>query len=140
MLSLECTNLFAEKFNTAFDVACSLFHEFDCHLDVEILKRYIAQEVDVQEKLIIYRVSSQELRDYLVDFFSRSKSPRTEMSDFIFNRGMNRYAILQMERDEAVRQHNSILAELFAMKRSWSWKLGRLITYFPRLMREKAVS
>lgn len=132
---LERTDLFTGEADTVFYVIKKIFAEFGFTLDTGMLKKFINTEVDIQKTVSIFNGSRQELQDNLYHFFTKTRLVKTSPGQFFQNGGTSLYAELQMENEINKTQTNSALEELATMKTCWSWKLGRIVTYIPRLLR-----
>ncbi len=134
---LERTDLFSGRYNTYFDVTSNLFHEFGFDLTENRLKKYISQEVDIQTHLVVYNFNSGQIRDYLHHFFSQPRDEKMSFYRFIRAGGTEYLAHLTRENKEQKEQLEAAIRELDEMKSCFSWKFGRLATYFPRLLKNR---
>lgn len=134
---LERTDLFSGRYNTYFDITSELFREFGFDLTENSLEKYVRQEVDIQTHLVVYNFNSEQIRDYLLLFFHQPREEKMSFYRFIRAGGTEYLAHLIRENKEQKKQLEAANRELDEMKSCFSWKFGRLATYFPRLLKNR---
>ena len=134
---LETTTLFVENGGSAWEVLRKLFTDFSCTIDRELLADYITQEVEIQKELIIYKASAEELQHYLLDFFFKERPHKKEYGSFVMAGGLEQLLQLEQQHSAVEKRLVQMEEELGRMQNCFSWKLGRALTYMPRLFRQK---
>jgi len=135
---LKYTDLFVSNDGpgNAYGILLRVFEEFNFHLDEKTLDRFIFLEADVQKGLIAYRESREELHDILHSFFMVPRLLGVCAADFFLPGTVEHHMNVQTRQGEESQQLARVAEELISLKRGWSWKIGRIITFIPRRIKK----